>query len=512
MKKLIAAGLLSCPALGFAMEISAPIVGNATFSDNDVDGRFESIYSTSYLYAHWRNVNYLNQRYTRRAVIEIDLSAFPDDRQLEHAWLEFYLTGYSNQPDVAFWGYSGDGVLDLSDAERGEALLATQAIDNLGSWRVDLSRYARQLKAEGKRYLGLNIRSVSEGKRDNTYNDRIIFPGYQSNGNVVKGVRFFMNDEPGAPYTPDNVLFQRHFDWGMPSQDEGFQFRSSNQGGRMSVVNGRLRMDQTNYFSTPTANEMDWSVDLSNASQVTLSFYQSETTDDAAMLPESFAGSVEGDGVSISNNGVDWYPVVNADRLDLGAVGGRIDVDLDGEIERIRATLDSTFEYGPGFKIRFQQFGVGKFGYDGRDWGDLLLTGMHAGEATDLEAAFAAPVETVVNADTEVKFNITNLGSYKAVGAHAKLTLPVSARTLSTPAGCERAGGLITCFAGELEPGAEKEFVLSFRPSQAGRLPMSLTVGAATNDPIEQNNVSDHDIPVLAGPALVPADVQLNPN
>ncbi|ABC28062.1 hypothetical protein HCH_01187 [Hahella chejuensis KCTC 2396] len=512
MKKLIAAGLLSCPALGFALEISAPIVGNATFSDNDVDGRFESIYSTSYLYVHWRNVNYLNQRYARRAVIEIDLSEFPDDRRLEQAWFEFDLTGYSNKPNVAFWGYSGDGVVDLSDAERGEALIATQAIDGTGDWRVDLSQYARKLKAEGKRYLGVNIRSTNEGKRETTYDDEITFPGYQSNSDVFKGVRFLMSDEPGAPYTPDNVLFQHHFEWGMPSQDEGFQFRSSNRGGRMNVVNGRLRMDQTNYFSTPTSNEMDWTVDLSNASQVRLSFYQAETSDEAAMLPESFAGSAEGDGVSISNNGVDWYPVVNADRLDLGAAGGRVEVDLDAQVERIRATLDSTFEYGPDFKIRFQQFGVSKFGYDGRDWGDLLLTGRHVGDATDLEAAFAAPVETVVNADTEVKFNITNLGSYKAVGARAKLTLPVSARTLSTPAGCERAGDLITCFAGELEPGAEKEFVLSFKPSQEGRLPMSLTVGAATNDPVEQNNVSNHDIPVLAGPALVPADIQLNPN
>ena len=87
------------------------------------------------------------------------------------------MIGTSNTPELEFRGYVGDGVLELSDAAAGEQLLATKTIDSLRTVKVDISDYARQLQAQGQRYLGINIRTTSEGKTHNTFDDEVIFRG-----------------------------------------------------------------------------------------------------------------------------------------------------------------------------------------------------------------------------------------------------------------------------------------------------------------------------------------------
>ena len=119
------------------------------------------------------------------------------------------MIGTSNTPELEFRGYVGDGVLELSDAAAGEQLLATKTIDSLRTVKVDISDYARQLQAQGQRYLGINIRTTSEGKTHNTFDDEVIFRGQQ----MSDGLQVVVDNTAAAPYTPAHVLHQPNFGW-----------------------------------------------------------------------------------------------------------------------------------------------------------------------------------------------------------------------------------------------------------------------------------------------------------
>lgn len=454
----------------------------STFSDSNADGVFESSSNSGYLYAHWRNVNYLNQRYTKRVAVEVDLSDYLMAGRIEQAWLQFELIGTSNTPELEFRGYVGDGVLELSDAAAGEQLLATKTIDSLRTVKVDISDYARQLQSQGQRYLGINIRTTSEGKTHNTFDDEVIFRGPQ----LSDGLKVVVDNTASAPYTPANVLHQHNFGWGIDKY-QNFAFESS-RGGRVRVVDDRLRMDQTNYFSTPTLNQLDWSVNLKHADNVTLNFFQTESADEADELDTRFVTSMQGDGVSISHNGVDWYPVISAEQLDLGANGGQVSIDLDEQVARIEANHDSTFQYNEQFKVRFQQFGRSRYPYDGRDWGDLLITGDYQGEGTDVSLQLQTSNVVVSGADNKLNYVISNVGAEQALGVHTELQLPISIYDISLPAGCERSGELLTCFIGNLAAGEQRQLELLVRPARVGQWDLVSSVRMANMDADTSNN------------------------
>ncbi len=167
---------------------------------------------------------------------------------------------------------------------------------------------------------------------------------------------------------PNFVRFAENFDNGMPLS--GFTFNSSNSYGRIQVVNGRLRMDVN---SDPYAlNEMILRLDTSGAGRLWLSFYHEAFSDEIEPLPLYFYGSAYGDGVSISNDGYVWYPVI--DSYSLGSSGGSThSISLDQQIDFIKRSYDANFGYGPNFLIKFQQYDDYSYPTDGREWDDIIV-------------------------------------------------------------------------------------------------------------------------------------------
>jgi len=157
--------------------------------------------------------------------------------------------------------------------------------------------------------------------------------------------------------------YSQDFSGGLPGVQDGWEYYSSDSGGRIEVVNERLRMDR-DPSGTYTLNEAILHWDLVGASNVSLSFWQAESGDEQESLPANFTGHSDGDGVAVSSDGVNWTTVVNAADLDVGTTGQAFTIDLD--------TLG--LEYTDDFQIKFQQYDNFPWDSDGREWDDISIT------------------------------------------------------------------------------------------------------------------------------------------
>jgi hypothetical protein len=151
---------------------------------------------------------------------------------------------------------------------------------------------------------------------------------------------------PPPPPLPPTLNYVVNFNSGLPVQNWTY---NSTGAGRIYNSNGRMRMDTT-VNGKYELNEAILHLDLSKYSSITLSFNQAWHKDELHRLPSKFSGSYNGDGVSISSDGITWYslPHVNGDRtIDLGR-------------------LDSY--------IKFQQYDNYSSRYDGRSWDNITLS------------------------------------------------------------------------------------------------------------------------------------------
>lgn len=147
---------------------------------------------------------------------------------------------------------------------------------------------------------------------------------------------------------------------------------SSTSGGRIQVTSAygaadgsyALLMDNP---SGTSRNEAIWTVDLSGYSEAELSFAYAEWGDEDTSLPSSYSGSVNGDGVSISDDGVNWYTILNSPSSSTSWTNFTIDLVA-------RATA-AGMSLGPNFKIKFQQYDTNPLTTDGRGYDNISITG-----------------------------------------------------------------------------------------------------------------------------------------
>ena len=82
------------------------------------------------------------------------------------AVLQFTVLALGGAPggiQLAFWGYRGDGTLNLADAVAGDALVGTVPIASSGTtYQIDLTPFVQQLMSAGAVVAGLNVRIHNE--------------------------------------------------------------------------------------------------------------------------------------------------------------------------------------------------------------------------------------------------------------------------------------------------------------------------------------------------------------
>jgi len=172
---------------------------------------------------------------------------------------------------------------------------------------------------------------------------------------------------------PQDVAFFETFDGpALPVEADGWEFSSSHINGQTRIVSGRLRMD-VGRDDALNLNEAILHLNLAGRSNLELRFEQAEFGDEPHAMDESFTGSRNGDGVSISDDGLTWYAVVGAGELNVNDTMTPFVVDLDQAVADVKARHDGTFGYSADFRIKFQQYDNFPYDMDGREWDNIVV-------------------------------------------------------------------------------------------------------------------------------------------
>ncbi|HEY6564090.1 MAG TPA: hypothetical protein VIY86_06310, partial [Pirellulaceae bacterium] len=153
--------------------------------------------------------------------------------------------------------------------------------------------------------------------------------------------------------------------WSTYSSDAQGRVRVTNELGGALGSQFAVLMDR-NPSGANTLNEAIWSVDLSGAAAATLRFYHTDLGDEETTLPLTFVGHANGDGVAISDDGVNWYRVLNATSLATG-VWQLVQVDLVAAATAAGMSLDSNFQ------VKFQQYDNFPLSTDGRGYDQVEI-------------------------------------------------------------------------------------------------------------------------------------------
>ena len=115
-------------------------------------------------------------------------------------------------------------------------------------------------------------------------------------------------------------------------------------------------------------NEAIWTVNLAGLTEVTLSFWQTDWGDGASPLPDDFSGSFDGDGVAISDDGVNWRKIAEPSDVSVEGRWEQVWVDLDVAAAAAGMSLTSSFQ------IKFQQYDFLSLPSRGRGFDQLSIT------------------------------------------------------------------------------------------------------------------------------------------
>ena len=165
---------------------------------------------------------------------------------------------------------------------------------------------------------------------------------------------------------PQPVPYSQDFGAGQPGAAQGWEYYSDNEG-RIAVVGGRLRMDDTLGNATYSLNEAILHVNLTGKTGVTLTLDHSNLLDEPNSLPSSFSSHYKGDGIALSVNGTNWVKVT-----DLSDSFTNKSFSLDSVLALAKAAAGSSDV--SDVRIKFQQYDNYAAISDGREFDNIWVT------------------------------------------------------------------------------------------------------------------------------------------
>jgi len=138
-----------------------------------------------------------------------------------------------------------------------------------------------------------------------------------------------------------------------------WSYQSNNQG-QIRVRDGRMLLDGRDR-GTYALNQAILHVNLQNMSEVFLTFDHQSHSDEDHVLPETFRGAPQGDGLAVSVDGDQWYRVTSF-------VEGVNRVDLSTFLRSKNITP------GANTRLNFLQYDNYPANIDGRSFDSLTIT------------------------------------------------------------------------------------------------------------------------------------------
>ena len=152
----------------------------------------------------------------------------------------------------------------------------------------------------------------------------------------------------------------------MPDSTSGWEYYSDSEG-RIQVINGRLRMDDFGENYTYSLNEAILHVDLTGKTNITLTLDQYSLADESTALPAQFDGHFNGDGISLSVDGIHWVTITS-----LGGSFTNQSYVLDSLMEQAKTAAGN--DDISDVRIKFQQYDNTIAPNDGREFDNILLS------------------------------------------------------------------------------------------------------------------------------------------
>jgi hypothetical protein len=168
-----------------------------------------------------------------------------------------------------------------------------------------------------------------------------------------------------SPLVAQAVPYVQDFSLGKPTGSQGWEYYSDNEG-RIAVVGGRLRMDDTLGNETYSQNEAILHVNLTGKTGVTLTLDHWSLADETSTLPSSFVGRYKGDGISLSVDGQNWVKIT-----DLSVNFTNKSFALDTILQQAKVAAGSTDL--SDVRIKFQQYDNYSAATDGREFDNIKI-------------------------------------------------------------------------------------------------------------------------------------------
>ena len=169
-----------------------------------------------------------------------------------------------------------------------------------------------------------------------------------------------------VPVTVQQVPYNQDFTSGLPDSTSGWEYYSDSEG-RIQVINGRLRMDDFGENYTYSLNEAILHVDLTGKTNITLTLDQYSLADETTALPAQFDGHFNGDGISLSVDGIHWVTITS-----LGGSFTNQSYVLDSLMEQAKTAAGN--DDISDVRIKFQQYDNTIAPNDGREFDNILLS------------------------------------------------------------------------------------------------------------------------------------------
>lgn len=175
---------------------------------------------------------------------------------------------------------------------------------------------------------------------------------------------------------PNSLIFRDDFEDGdLPIAYE----THSNGGGRIQVTtanspDGNYHLTLDNSFAVTNAlNEVILHLDSTSYTDIQLSFAQKEFDDNDHVMPSSFTGSVNADGVALSVDGNTWYSLISLTGSNSTNTYQTHTFDLDDFADINNLVL------GANVQLKFQQYGLNAINADGLAIDNIIITGTENG-------------------------------------------------------------------------------------------------------------------------------------
>jgi hypothetical protein len=209
--------------------------------------------------------------------------------------------------------------------------------------------------------------------------------------------------------------------------DQGWEYYSTGQG-RIQVVSGQLRLDDTTKGSLYSLNEAILHLNLAGMTNVKVKLDHGSASDENHGYSGSqFTEHVNADLIAVSVNGSNWVKVTN---LTSGFTGKTF--ALDTLLQQAGQAAGSTDR--SDVRIKFQQYDNDPWGSDGRSFDNIQVTGTAtAAGAIRQDIALQGGGVSIGSADSEVQFNQSAHLTY-SVAVAASLGFAMDAESAPTSA------------------------------------------------------------------------------